>query len=69
MLSSIFTALGRLFGDEIPPPEIGDPLEFESGLFLDCAISWVHVCNYIIILVRKIIKIQSILYFRHSKNF
>ncbi|KAF7287622.1 hypothetical protein GWI33_005974 [Rhynchophorus ferrugineus] len=49
MLSSIFTALGRLFGDEIPPPETGDPLDFESGPFLDCAISWVHTFKKLLI--------------------
>lgn len=43
MFFRIFDAIGKKFGDEKPPSDLGDPLEFESGPFLDYAISWVYV--------------------------
>lgn len=43
MFFRIFDAIGKKFGDEKPPSDLGDPLDFESGPFLDYAISWVYV--------------------------
>lgn len=48
MFSRILNAIGNWLGGEKPAPESGDPIDFESGPFLDCAISWVYVRNHFI---------------------
>lgn len=45
VLSEIYKLIGRLLGEDKPPDELGDPIDFESGVFLDCGISWVHVSD------------------------
>lgn len=39
----IYKLIGNLFGENNDLEDFGDPLEFESGFFLDCAIYWVYV--------------------------
>lgn len=43
MFSFIYEAIGNIFGEEQIGEIYGDPLDFKSGLFLDCGISWIHV--------------------------
>lgn len=43
MIKYIYKAIGNIFGENKDLEEFGDPLEFESGFFLDCAIFWVYV--------------------------
>lgn len=45
MLNHIYKAIGNILGEPKELDDISDPLDFESGLFLDCAIYWVQVSN------------------------
>ncbi|KAH1004929.1 hypothetical protein HUJ05_005694 [Dendroctonus ponderosae] len=49
MFSRFLSAIGDWFGDEKPPADLGDPLDFESGPFLDYAISWVYIFKRLLI--------------------
>lgn len=45
MIKYIYKAIGNILGENKDLEEISDPLDFESGFFLDCAIYWVYVSN------------------------
>ncbi|KAG5867799.1 hypothetical protein JTB14_009562 [Gonioctena quinquepunctata] len=49
MVSRIYQAIANLLGDDKSTDELGDPLDFESGPFLDCGISWVYAFKRLII--------------------
>ncbi|CAH1989877.1 unnamed protein product [Acanthoscelides obtectus] len=42
VLGWFYDAIARIFGDDSKEEELGDPLDFDSGPFLDCGISWVY---------------------------
>ncbi|KAL1513305.1 hypothetical protein ABEB36_002727 [Hypothenemus hampei] len=49
MFSHIFDVIGAWFRDEKHETDLGDPLDFESGPFLDYAISWVYTFKKLLI--------------------
>lgn len=44
VLGRFYGFIGKILGEDKPHiDELQDPVDFESGVFLDCAISWVYV--------------------------
>lgn len=43
MLKRLYSTIGQIFGENKSIEDYGDPLDFESGFLLDCAIYWVYV--------------------------
>lgn len=46
LLSIIFDLIGKYFGEERNPDDLGDPIEFSPGFMGDCGIYFVGVSLY-----------------------
>lgn len=43
LYSKLLDLVGKYFGEDKPPEELGDPIDFKPGFMTDCGILYVRV--------------------------